>query len=67
MFRPGILKNNTPENFEKALVQAKDFADKHGVNLITINSWNEWTEMSYLLPDNIYGTGYLDAIKRVFG
>ena len=67
MFRPGILKNNTPENFKKALYQAKDFADKTGVNLITVNSWNEWTEMSYLLPDNVYGTGYLDAIKEVFG
>ena len=67
MFRPGILKNNTPENFKKALYQAKDFADKTGVNLITVNSWNEWTEMSYLLPDNVYGEGYLDAIKEVFG
>ena len=66
MFRPGILKNNTPENFKKALYQAKDFADKTGVNLITVNSWNEWTEMSYLLPDNVYGTGYLDAIKEIF-
>ncbi len=66
-FRPGILKNNTPENFKKALYQAKDFADKTGVNLITVNSWNEWTEMSYLLPDNVYGEGYLDAIKEVFG
>lgn len=65
-FRGGILKNNTPENIEKALVAAKDFADRHGVGLITVNSWNEWTEMSYLLPDNVYGTGYLDAINRVF-
>ena len=65
-FRRGILKNNTPENVEKALVAARDFADAHGVDLITINSWNEWTEMSYLLPDNVYGTGYLDAVKKVF-
>ena len=67
MFRPGILRNNTPENFKKALYQAKEFADKTNVKLITVNSWNEWTEMSYLLPDNVYGTGYLDAIKEVFG
>ena len=61
-----VVKNNTPENFEKALRMAKDFADKTGVSLITVNSWNEWTETSYLLPDNLYGYGYLEAVKRVF-
>ena len=65
-FRRGVCKNNTPENFEKALCNAKDFADKTGVSLITINSWNEWTETSYLEPDNLYGYGYLEAVKRVF-
>ena len=65
-FSWGVCKNNTPENFEKALRMAKDFADKTGVSLITVNSWNEWTETSYLLPDNVYGYGYLEAIKKVF-
>ena len=67
-FRKGIVKNNTPENFEKALRLAKEYADKHSdrVPLITINSWNEWTETSYLEPDDLYGYGYLDAIKKVF-
>jgi len=63
----GIIKNNTPENIEKAMLAAKNFADKTGVNLITVNSWNEWTETSYLQPDNLYGYGYLEAIKKVFG
>lgn len=65
-FRPGITTDNTPENFEKALVAAKAFADRTGVKLITVNSWNEWTESSYLEPDNVYGYGYLEAIKKVF-
>lgn len=67
-FRPGVIKNNTPENFEKALRMAKAYADKHPTNspLITINSWNEWTETSYLEPDDLYGYGYLEAIKKVF-
>ena len=34
--------------------------------LVTINSWNEWTETSYLQPDNLYGYGYLEAVKEVF-
>ena len=65
-FSWGVCKNNTPENFEQALRMAKDFADKTDVSLITVNSWNEWTESSYLLPDNVYGYGYLEAIKKVF-
>ena len=65
-FRPGVVKNNTPDEFEKALREAKAFADESGVSLITINSWNEWTETSYLEPDNMYGYGYLEAIKKVF-
>jgi len=68
MFRPGIVKNNTPENFKKALIMAKNYIDEHPgqAPLITINSWNEWTESSYLMPDTKYGYGYLDAIKDVF-
>jgi len=66
MFRPGIVTNNTPANFEKALRAAKRFADKTGVSLITVNSWNEWTETSYLQPDTLHGYGYLEAIRRVF-
>ncbi len=68
MFRAGIVKNNTPENFEKALRMAKAYADArpNQVPLITINSWNEWTETSYLQPCTMYGYGYLEAVKRVF-
>ncbi|RYE25232.1 MAG: hypothetical protein EOP45_05020 [Sphingobacteriaceae bacterium] len=63
-----VMKNNTPANFAKALRAAKDFVDAHPnqVPLITINSWNEWTETSYLQPDNLNGYGYLEAIKTVF-
>lgn len=63
-----VVKNNTPENFEKALRMAKDYIDNHPnqVPLITINSWNEWTETSYLQPCTEFGYGYLEAVKRVF-
>ena len=33
---------------------------------ITINSWNEWTEGTYLEPDDKFGYGYLDALGKVF-
>ena len=52
-----------------ALRKAKDWLDARPDmhRLITINSWNEWTETSYLQPDDVYGYGYLDAVKHVFG
>lgn len=67
-FRPGIVKNNTPDNVRKALGQAKAYADAHPgqAPLITVNSWNEWTETSYLQPDDLYGYGYLEAVRDVF-
>ena len=68
-FRPGIVKNNTPEAVGRAFELAKAYADSHTDRppLITINSWNEWTETSYLEPDDLYGYGYLEAIRKVFG
>ena len=63
-----VTRENTPERFEKALRKAKAWVDARPKlhPLITINSWNEWTETSYLEPDNVYGYGYLEAVKHVF-
>jgi len=63
-----VARGNTPEKFEEALRLAKAYVDSHPnqAPLVTVNSWNEWTETSYLEPDNLYGYGYLEALKRVF-
>ena len=63
-----VVKDNTPERFEAALRKAKAWLDARPKThkLITINSWNEWTETSYLQPDDVFGYGYLDAVKKVF-
>lgn len=60
---------NTPEAVKAALQMAKTYADAHPAQppLVTINSWNEWTETSYLEPDDLYGYGNLEAIRDVFG
>ncbi|MBE6676531.1 MAG: hypothetical protein E7594_06795 [Ruminococcaceae bacterium] len=67
-YTPTVCRNNPPEAFKKALIKAKEYVDTHNLPapLITINSWNEWTETSYLEPDTKYGYGYLEAIRDVF-
>ncbi len=66
--KSAVTTNNTPERFEQALRKAKAWVDARPKlhPLITINSWNEWTETSYLEPDDLYGYGYLEAVKKVF-
>ena len=66
--RPGVVKNNTPQQVEAGFRMAKDYLQRHPdrTPLVTINSWNEWTETSYLEPDDLNGYGYLEAVKRVF-
>ena len=62
----GIMEQ-TPEEFgdmlRKAvkLVSAREGAEKR---IIAIGSWNEWTEGSYLEPDEKYGYGFLEQIRQ---
>ncbi|MFW6153654.1 MAG: glycoside hydrolase family 99-like domain-containing protein [Planctomycetota bacterium] len=66
--RGAIVRGNTPEAFAGALRKARAYVDAHPGQppLITINSWNEWTETSYLQPDDLHGYGYLEAVREVF-
>ena len=67
-WKSAVTRENTPERFEQALRKAKAYLDARPNlhPLITINSWNEWTETNYLQPDDVYGYGYLNAVKNVF-
>lgn len=68
--RRNIVHGATPKDFERFARGIRDWVDANvpeGMpKLITVNSWNEWTEGSYLEPDDKFGYGYLDAIWRVF-
>ena len=67
--RPIVHKAN-PEDFERFARRVKAWADANVPDglpkLITVNSWNEWTEGSYMEPDDRFGYGYLNALWRVF-
>jgi hypothetical protein len=65
----GIVLGNTPENWADSLRSMKSWLDRHpnSRGVVTLNSWNEWVEGSYVEPDTVHGTKYLDAIRKVFG
>ncbi|NLL83777.1 MAG: hypothetical protein GX230_05990 [Lentisphaerae bacterium] len=64
-----VVQNATPDAFEACLWRARRWLEARPQQrpLVTINSWNEWTEGSYLLPDMRWGYGYLQAVRNVFG
>ncbi len=64
-----VLIDNTPQLFKKALSEIKEQIDNgfHKAPVITINSWNEWGEGSYIEPDINNGYAYLEAIRDIFG
>lgn len=58
--------NRTPENF-KTMLQKIEPLITETPNILLLNAWNEWIEDAYLLPDEVYGFGYLEAVRDVFG
>jgi hypothetical protein len=64
-----VVVGNTPELFERLLRDAAAHVERDPKQpfAVLLNAWNEWTEGCYLLPEERYGTGYLEAIRTVFG
>ena len=63
-----VIGGNTPQAFREALERTKARLDEAGApRVLNINCWNEWTEGSYLEPDTVNDTAYLEAVRDVFG
>jgi len=61
--------NNTPDLFRANLAAAKKWAeeDPRRPGAVYINGWNEYTEGTYLVPNNFDSDGFLRAVAAVFG
>lgn len=65
--RRGVVALDTsPDRFERHLAQAIARERAHGPDrqLVVIKSWNEWAEGNYLEPDERFGRGWLEAVRR---
>lgn len=59
-----VFVENTPAALEETMARADAFAQSLESPMITVNAWNEWTEGSYLLPDQADGTARIEALRR---
>lgn len=59
-----IINNSSPEKFYDMMRTLFWLGDSRGKVFTFVNAWNEWGEGMHLEPDEKYGYGYLEALKR---
>jgi len=64
--RATIFDSVSPEKFEHWLGQLVQSMPKRNIPepFIFLNAWNEWSESTYMEPDERHGYAYLEALKR---
>ena len=62
---PHTIGGDTPARFGEALRRVEPLLETlpPAQRIVTVNSWNEWTEGSYLEPDTRHGMEYLEALR----
>jgi hypothetical protein len=59
-----VVVGEHPDLFERALRRALDYARVTSDELVFIASLNEWSEGHYLEPDQRFGLGWMEAVRR---
>lgn len=61
-----VYNDVTPEKFQKHVHETLDYVSNKKMEhkIIFLDSWNEWGEGNYMEPDQKYGHGFLEALKR---
>ena len=65
--RATLYKGASPQLFEKWFSKLLDSMPRRNLpeNFIFLNAWNEWSEGTYLEPDEKFGYQYVEAVKKV--
>lgn len=59
-----ITRGSTPKKFGRYLRRIIQKSRTEGNEYVFINAWNEWGEGNYLEPDERYGYGYLNEVRK---
>lgn len=60
-----VYNESTPELFSQKLKKLIEIEKNKGKEFIFINAWNEWSEGTYLEPDEKYKNEYIKKTKEV--
>ena len=58
-----VLRNFDPSAFVRGIRAQIEKAQEANAEFLFVNAWNEWAEGTYLEPDKVRGTFFLEAIR----
>ena len=59
-----VITNSSPDQFYRLMCVLLQLGKQRNHEFIFVNAWNEWGEGMYLEPDERFGYGYLEALKK---
>lgn len=59
-----IVRASNPKRFGLHIKKMLELSEKNNNDFLFLNAWNEWSEGAYIEPDERYGYGYLEELRR---